>query len=118
VDDDARGFRIALVADELLNPEPGGVDALAVVEREGWGAIQLPPPWYPDEVAGPLLEQVAEHVDEFSRHGYTVVLLGDRPGLSEALAALGVAPPDRLEPESEAEVESFLAARRPARPGG
>jgi hypothetical protein len=43
------------------------------------------------------------------------VLLGDRPGLSEALAALGVALPDKLEPESEEDVESFLAVRRPGR---
>jgi len=39
---DARGYRIALIADELLNPAEGGIDGLAELERAGWGAIQLP----------------------------------------------------------------------------
>ena len=70
MDADARCFRVALVAGELLNPAAGDVDALAVLEQEDWGAIQLPAADYPDEVAGPLLEQVAEQAEEFARHGY------------------------------------------------
>ena len=56
MDADTRCFRVALVAGELLNPAAGDVDALAVLEQEEWGAIQLPSAEYPDEVAGPLLE--------------------------------------------------------------
>ena len=70
MDADTRCFRVALVAGELLNPAAGDVDALAVLEQEEWGAIQLPPADYPDEVAGPLLEQVAEQAEEFARNGY------------------------------------------------
>lgn len=108
---DERGFRVAVVADEFVNPAAGGLDALAVMERAGWGVVQLPPAWYPDDVAAGLLEQVAEHVEEFARHGYDVVLVGARQGLAEALAVAGAALPETIEPGSEAELEAFLAAR-------
>ena len=110
MDSDERGFRVALVADELVNPAPGGVDVLAVLEHSGWGAIQLPPVWYPDDVAAPLLNQVAEHVDEFARHGYKVVLIGARAGLTEALAALRLEVPDAIVPDNASELQAFLSA--------
>lgn len=111
MDRDERSFRIAIVADEFVNPAAGGLDVLAELEREGWGAIQLPPAWYPDDVASPLLDQVAEHVDEFARHGYTVVLIGARAGLAEALAALGLALPESILPETAPELQAFLRLR-------
>lgn len=116
MDLDERGFRIALVADELVNPDAGEFDALEVLREEDWGAIQLPPAWYPDDVAAPLLEQIAEHVEEFARHGYQIVLLGDRPGLEHALARLGVDLPDATRPGSADELREFLQARPPVDP--
>ena len=104
------------MAAELLNPGPGGLDALAVLEAEGWGAIQLPAAWYPDDVAAPLLEQVAEQAQEFAAHGYDLVLVGERAGLAEALAALGVAPPEAIAPRDAGELQAFLAARRTVAP--
>ena len=80
MDADRRGFRVALVAGELLNPAAGGLDALAVLEEEGWGAIQLPAADYPDAVAGPLLEQAAEQAEEFARNGYTLAVIRGRAG--------------------------------------
>jgi hypothetical protein len=108
---DERGFRIALVASELVNPADGGVDALAVLAEAGWGVVQLPPAWYPDDVAAPLLEQVAEEIDEFARHGYDVVLVGARAGVAEALARLGVALPPAIVPADTAALHAFLASR-------
>jgi len=114
---DERGFRVALVAAELVNPPAGGLDALAVLEAEGWGVVQLPAAWYPDDVAAPLLEHVAEHVDEFTRHGYDVVLLGDRAGLAEALRALDhELPPALPAPQTRDELEAFLQSRRTVAP--
>jgi hypothetical protein len=114
---DERSFRVALVAADLVNPPPGGLDALAVLERAGWGVMALPADWYPDDVAAPLLEQVAEQVDEFTRHGYDVVLVGGRAGLAEALAELGREPPPVLEaPRDAAELEAFLHASATAAP--
>jgi hypothetical protein len=110
VDADARCFRVALVAGELLNAADGDVDAMAVLQEEEWGAIQLPAADYPDEVAAPLLEQVAEQVEEFARHGYTLAVVGGRPGLDEALARVGVAPPPAFDPETADDLRAFLAA--------
>jgi hypothetical protein len=124
VEGDLRGHRVALVADELVNPRGAGIDALAVLEAAGWGVIQLPAAWYEDDVAAPLLEQIAEHVEEFVRHGYDVVSVGDRPGLAAALAAVGVPARDQLPHASAGELRDALAARPapaaaagPTRPG-
>ena len=108
MDADARCFRVALVAGELLNAAEGRVDAMAVLQAEEWGAIQLPAAEYPDEVAGPLLEQVAEQVEEFARHGYTLAVVGGRPGLDEALARVGVAAPPACDPDTADELVAFL----------
>jgi hypothetical protein len=108
---DARGYRIALIADELLNPAEGGIDGLAELERAGWGAIQLPAAAYPDDVAGPLLEQAAEQAEEFARHGYVLAVVGRRRGLREALAGYGIGDLPAIEPRSAAQLGRFLAAQ-------
>jgi hypothetical protein len=110
VEDDERGFRVALIADELVNPRDGGIDGLAVLERAGWGAVQLPSAAYPDDVASPLLEQVAEQAEEFARHGYVLVIVGRRDGLAEALTGYGITELPGVEPESAGQLERFLAS--------
>lgn len=105
---DARCLRVAIVQGELLNPG-GRVDALTVLEEQIWGAIQLPADDYPDDVAEPLLDQVAEQAEEFARHGYRLVLIGDRAGLAEALARHGVPEPPSIDPAGEDELRAFLA---------
>jgi hypothetical protein len=108
---DERSFRIMLVADGYVNPPPGGLDAVAVAAQRGWGVMQLPADDYPAEVAGPLLAEVAEQMEEFSRHGYGFVLVGERAGLAEALARVGVAVPDGISPGTAAQLAEFLAGR-------
>ena len=86
---DGRCGRVAVVANALL-PE-----ALDRLEQEGWGAIQLPPAELDAETAAAWLEQVAEHVAEFERNGYTLVHLSDGvqdEALAHALRAAGAAP--------------------------
>ncbi len=86
---DPRARRIAVVADSLLEPlldELGGA---------GFGIIQLPPAGLEAETAAAWLEQTAEHVAEFRRNDYEVVLVDDglhTAGLEHALAGLGVPP--------------------------
>jgi hypothetical protein len=78
---DPRGRRIAVVADSLV------AELLPELQEQGYGVIQLPPAGLPDDVATEWLEQVTEHIQEFVRTGYEVVLADD--GSSEAgLAAL------------------------------
>jgi hypothetical protein len=73
---DVRGWRIALIADALLNPmQPPGAglpDVVAVLEASGYGLLQLPPPG--DH--GLLLAATADQVEEYSHHGYAVVAIG------------------------------------------
>ena len=114
---DERSFRIALVADRYVNPQPGGPDAVAVAAQAGWGVMQLPPDDYPAEVAGPLLAEVAEQVEEFSRHGYAFVLVGGHPGLAEALTRVGVAVPEQISPATGVELKEFLDRRPPPTAG-
>jgi hypothetical protein len=49
--------------------------------------------------------------EEFSRHSYDFVLIGDRDGLAEALATAGLAVPDQIVPSDAAELLDFLTAR-------
>ena len=108
---DARSFRVALVADEYVNPPPGGTDGLAAAADVGWGVLQLPAEDYPPRLARPLLAEVAEQAEEFRRHGYDLVLVGKRDGLADALARVGLALPDSIVPEGTAELSTFLRAR-------
>lgn len=110
---DARSFRVALMADQYVNPQPGGVDGVAAAAGTGWGVVQLPPDDYPAAVAERLLFEVAEQAEEFARHGYDLVLIGRRDGLAEALAKVGLEVPDAISPGSIGELRGFLG-RRPS----
>ena len=86
---DPRSRRVAVVADSLLD------SLLPDLRERGFGTIQLPPAGLEPALATAWLEQVAEHVAEFVRNDYEVVLAGDGlydGALGEALAGLGVAP--------------------------
>ena len=86
---DPRGRQVAVVADSLLEP------LIPLLEEERWGVIQLPPDGLDEDTVGAWLEQVAEHVCEFLRNDYAVVLIDDgawAERVAGALAALGVPP--------------------------
>jgi hypothetical protein len=94
---DPRARRVAVVSAALL-PQ-----LRTELNDEGYGVIQLPPAGLPAEVAGEWLEQVAEHVEEFRRTGYEVVLADDGAvahGLE--LPQYAIQPPStsRLTPET------------------
>ena len=95
---DARGRRVAVVADALL---PELLDRL---EADGFGVIQLPPAGLDAATRALWLEQVREHVDEFARGGYEVVLADDGGWAAEfpELRQYAIQPPStsRLTPET------------------
>jgi hypothetical protein len=87
---DPRSRKVAVVADSLLDT------AIDELEAEGFGIIQLPPAGLDPETTDAWLEQTAEHVAEFRRNDYEVVLVDDglhTEGLNTALAQLGVSTP-------------------------
>jgi hypothetical protein len=86
---DPRSRRIAVVADSLLEP------LLDELGRNGFGIIQLPPAGLDPGTAAAWIEQAAEHVAEFRRNDYDVVLVDDgvfAADLAAALGELGVPP--------------------------
>jgi hypothetical protein len=100
---DARGWRIALVPDALLNPgtaAQGAPDVLQTLAQCHFGVLQLPPPG----AHGLLLAVIADQVAEYAHHGYAVVAVGVRgePGhglhwrrLTSLLRQRGVTLPPR-----------------------
>lgn len=72
---DARGWRVVLVPDILINPHraAGGelLDVLDLVAGSGYGVLQLPPPGE----HGLLLATIADQIAEYSHHGYAVVAI-------------------------------------------
>jgi len=122
---DARGWRMALVPDALINPPERArtalPDVLGVLEASGYGVLQLPP----TGGHGLLLAVIADQVAEYAHHGYAVVAVGARgePGeglhwrrLAPLLRHRGVALPPRylIRPELDASAEgqrfaAFLA---------
>jgi len=86
---DPRARRVAVVADSLLET------TLDELGSAGFGIIQLPPAGLERETTAAWLEQTAEHVAEFRRNDYEVVLVDDglyTEELEQALAGLGVPP--------------------------
>jgi hypothetical protein len=101
---DARGWRMALVPDALINPPDRLLaavpDVLRLLESSHYGVLQLPPPGGHT----PLLAVIADQVAEYAHHGYAVVAIGVRgePGdglhwrrLAPLLRHRGVALPPR-----------------------
>jgi hypothetical protein len=83
---------------------------LQALDEAGWGVVLLPPAWYPDAAAGPLLDAIADQVHEYGRHGYAVALVGERAGLDAALARVGLTVPAALRPATASELQAELAA--------
>jgi len=101
---DARGWRIALLPDTLINAPAAAAaglpDVLGILELNGYGVLQLPPPGEHRR----LLAVIADQVAEYAHHGYAVVAIGVRgePGdglhwrrLAPLLRRRGVALPPR-----------------------
>jgi hypothetical protein len=89
---DARGWRIALVPDALLNPpektDAALPDVLRTLETSGYGVLQLPPPGN----YSLLLAVIADQVAEYAHHGYAVVAVGLRGRSGDGLHWRRLAP--------------------------
>jgi hypothetical protein len=81
---DVRGWRIALIADALLNAGPRASlpDVIAILEASGYGVLQLPPA---RGAHGLLLAVTADQVAEYAHHGYAVVAIGLKGQLESGL---------------------------------
>ena len=120
---DVRGWRMALLPDSLINPSQAvGTalpDVLGVLEANGYGVLQLPPPGEHRL----LLAVIADQIAEYSHHGYAVLAVGVRgePGeglhwrrLAPLLKHRAVALPPRhiLRPDVDAALEAQRLSTR------
>jgi hypothetical protein len=92
VTQDVRGWRMALLADALVNPSEAARAALpnvlTVLEKAGYGLLQLPPPGEHPL----LLAVIADQVAEYAHHGYAVVAVGLRGVVGDGLHWRRLAP--------------------------
>jgi len=92
VSDDARGWRIALVPETLINAPAAAAaalpDVLGVLEVNGYGVLQLPPPGEQRL----LLAVIADQAAEYAHHGYAVVAIGLRGEAGDGLHWRRLAP--------------------------
>ena len=90
--DDARGWRIALVPETLINAPAAAAaalpDVLGVLEVNGYGVLQLPPPGEQRL----LLAVIADQAAEYAHHGYAVVAIGLRGEAGDGLHWRRLAP--------------------------
>jgi hypothetical protein len=119
---DARGWRMALVPDTLVNP-PREVrtvqpQVLRILVAQGYGVLQLPPPGE----HGLLLAVIADQLAEYAHHGYAIAAVGvhDQPGrglhwrrLAPLMRHRGMPPPPRhivrLDRDAELEAQRLTA---------
>ena len=89
---DARGWRMALLPDALVNPSQQDratlPDTVGILESCGYGVLQLPPPG--KHVL--LLAVIADQVAEYAHHGYAVVAIGVRAETVDGLHWRRLAP--------------------------
>ena len=104
---DARGRKVAVVADSRLEA------LLPELAAKGYGTIQLPPAGLEDVVAAAWLEQVAEHVAEFLRSDYEVVIAGDGSDEEKLRAYADPAVRAKVDPRHVATVVGGEEERRP-----
>ena len=80
---DARGLRVAIVADVLVNPTSAFYEDLAprpgpvldLLVDDGWGIMKAPPPFLSDEAIKASLATIAGDALEYRKHGHDVVVL-------------------------------------------
>jgi hypothetical protein len=81
--DDARGRRVAIVADYLVNPRSAlytGLpsspsSALDVLVEDGWGIMKPPPHVAGESIGRSAIANIAGDAAEYLRHGYEVVIV-------------------------------------------
>ena len=133
--EDARGRRLIIVADLLINPESAFYadvsdrfgPVLDVLIEDGWGMLKLPPHVLGDEVGKSAATTLAGDAVDYLRHDYTVLILAvdqlPQGGLwlnylKAAFGEMGVAVPsivrlradDKTNINTAASIRTMLAA--------
>ena len=73
---DPRAYRVALVADGVVNESVATFDALAALEAHQFGIIVLPPSDFTLPSIDSIVEYVIDDLADYERNGYRVVEIG------------------------------------------
>lgn len=73
---DPRAYRVALVADAVINDGAAAFDAMAALEAHQFGIIVLPPSDFTVNSIGSIVEYVVDDLTDYERNGYRVVEIG------------------------------------------
>jgi hypothetical protein len=82
---DPRAYRVALVADAVVNEGAATFDVLAMLEAAHWGVVVLPPSDFAIGTIASIIEYVVDDLCDYARQGYGVVIVG-----SSAIDGFGV----------------------------
>ena len=82
---DPRAYRVALVADAIVNDEHARFDALAMLEAAEFGVVVLPPSDFAMSTIAGIVEYVVDDLVDYRSNGYRVVVIG-----TSALTQYGV----------------------------
>jgi hypothetical protein len=86
---DARGRRVIVVPDSVVNPPDGAPDHLSTLAAEGWGVIALSPREGGKSARAAWVDIVVEQVITFLDDDYEVALVqGADPAIQEFVSAL------------------------------
>lgn len=79
---DPRGYRVALIADAVVNGGAARFDAVAILQANHYGMIVLPPDDFDVPTIASIVEYVVDDLAEYAAQGYRVVIVesSDRPG--------------------------------------
>ena len=86
---DARGRRVIVVPDSVVNPPEGAPDQLSTLAAEGWGVIALTPAGADRSARAVWVDIVVEQVITLLDDHYEVALVqGADPAIQEFVSAL------------------------------
>lgn len=74
---DPRAYRVALVADAIVNDGAVPYDLVALLDAADFGVIVLPPSDFEISTIGSIVEYVVDDLVDYRAKGYAVVVIGD-----------------------------------------
>ena len=73
---DPRAYRVALVADAIVNEQHARFDVVAMLEAADFGVVVLPPSDFAISTIAGIVEYVVDDLLDYRSNGYRVVIIG------------------------------------------
>ncbi|MEO6126589.1 MAG: hypothetical protein ABIR32_23045 [Ilumatobacteraceae bacterium] len=122
---DPRAYRVALVADAIVNEGAAGYDAVALLDDAAFGVVVLPPSDFTVSTIGSIVEYVIDDLVDYRNKGYAIVVVGSTrlpqfgvwsDHVDAETTHRGIDPFDRFDVDgtTEADLVAFLSAAVPS----